>query len=101
VRREQVRAAALAAVPDGDATATAHAPYLANVLDAVEAGRALPSGPTEARASLELATAIYAASVSGEPVTLPIGPSHPCYEGITRAEYEERPSRGREVSVAA
>jgi UDP-N-acetyl-2-amino-2-deoxyglucuronate dehydrogenase len=99
--REQVRTAALAAVPDSDATASAHAPYLADVLDAVEAGRALPSGPTEARRSLELATAIYAASVSGEPVTLPIGPSLPCYGGITRADYEGRPSRRLEVSVAA
>ena len=40
VHREQVRTAALAAVPDSAATASAHAPYLADVLDAVEAGRA-------------------------------------------------------------
>ena len=101
VHREQVRAAALAAVPDSDPPPTAHAPYLADVLDAVEAGRALPSGPAEARASLELATAIYAASVSGASVTLPIGPSQLGYGGITRADYDGRLSRGAEASVAA
>jgi hypothetical protein len=35
----------------------------------------------DARAAIELVTAIYHSSRSGEPVDLPLGAEHPLYEG--------------------
>jgi hypothetical protein len=35
----------------------------------------------DARAAIELVTAIYQSSRSGEAVALPIGPEHPLYDG--------------------
>ena len=72
----------------------AHTPYLASVLDALESGAPLPSGPEQARLSLELATAIYASSLSGEPVALPLGSTHSHYDGVSVAEYAARPRFG-------
>src|SRR5207249_8219290 len=43
--------------------APAHAPYVEAVLSAVADNRPLPVGPDEARASLELCTAIYASAL--------------------------------------
>jgi predicted dehydrogenase len=95
-RRAEVRRAALAAVPDDppDTEVCAHTPYLAAVLDALEAGAPLPSGPEQARLSLGLASAIYASSLSGEPVALPLGSTHPQYDGVAVAEYGARPRYG-------
>ncbi len=95
-RRSELRRAALAAVPDDppDAEVCAHTPYLASVLDALESGAPLPSGPEHARLSLELATAIYASSLSGEPVALPLGSTHSHYDGVSVAEYAARPRFG-------
>ncbi len=50
----------------------------ANTLDH---GAPLPVTMEEARHSLELATAIYHSSKSGQRVTLPLPPSHPAYHG--------------------
>jgi hypothetical protein len=61
------------------------------VLDAIEEGRPLPVGPSEARGSIELATAIYASSLGSEPVALPLERANPCYHGIAREEYAARP----------
>jgi predicted dehydrogenase len=102
-RRSALRHGALDAVPDDppDSTTNAHTPYLSAVLDALDAGRALPSGPEEARRSLELATAIYASSLSGgEPIGLPVDPAHRQYEGVDRAVYAARRRRGQELSPA-
>src|SRR5262249_21783497 len=41
----------------------AHAPYVAAVLDAIEVGQPLPVGPEEARAAVELCTALYASAL--------------------------------------
>ena len=41
----------------------------------------LPVTLADARASLELLTAIYHSAQTGEPVELPIGPDHPRFEG--------------------
>ncbi|MGH0033800.1 MAG: Gfo/Idh/MocA family protein [Myxococcota bacterium] len=48
---------------------------------ALEAGEDPPVTVADARAAIELVTAIYHSSRSGEPVDLPIGASHPLYEG--------------------
>jgi predicted dehydrogenase len=47
----------------------------------LETGAALPVTIAEARASLELATAIYHSSRTGHRVTLPLAPDHPAYGG--------------------
>jgi UDP-N-acetyl-2-amino-2-deoxyglucuronate dehydrogenase len=98
-RRSELRRAALEAVPDREPGAELgdHTPYLAGVLDALGAGAPLPGGPEQARSSLELATAIYASSLSGEPVALPLGPEHPQYDGIDAGEYAARRRAGREA----
>jgi predicted dehydrogenase len=99
--RDEIRRSALAAVPDdpSDSRSSAHTPYIAAVLDALEADRPLPIGPAEARRSLELATAIYASSLTASPVALPIDAGNRFYEGITRGDYEARPRLGRKVTV--
>ncbi len=48
---------------------------------ALESGGALPVTLGDARRSLELITALYASSETGQPVTLPIGPEHAKYKG--------------------
>lgn len=48
---------------------------------ALSDGGALPVTLTDARASLELATALYASARSGVPVALPIAADHPLYAG--------------------
>ncbi len=48
---------------------------------ALASGDALPVTLADARASLELLTAIYDSARSGQPVALPIGPEHPRYSG--------------------
>ena len=48
---------------------------------ALQAGAALPVTLADARASLELVTAIYTSAQTGRPVDLPLGPDHPRYAG--------------------
>jgi predicted dehydrogenase len=102
-RRGELRRAALEAVPDPPAglESSAHAPYLAAVLGALEAGAPLPVGPQEARAPVELATAIYASALAGRPVGLPLGPDDPRYAGISVGDYADRPGIGKEAGVGA
>ena len=101
-RRDEVRRAALAAVPEAapGRESSDHTPYLAAVLEALAAGTPLPVGPEEARTSLELVTAIYASALRGEPVTLPIGRGGPGYEGISAPEYGRRPTTNGGLVVA-
>jgi predicted dehydrogenase len=49
--------------------------------DALDSGDAPPVTLADARASLELITALYASARSGEDVVLPIPVDHPLYEG--------------------
>ena len=44
-------------------------------------GGALPIGLTDARRSIELASALYDSAATGVPVALPIAPDHPVYRG--------------------
>jgi predicted dehydrogenase len=48
---------------------------------ALARGDAPPVGVADARAAIELVTAIYHSSRSGEAVALPLGPDHPLYGG--------------------
>ena len=48
---------------------------------ALEQGQDPPVTVADARASIELVTAIYQSARSGEPVDLPLGSEHPLYEG--------------------
>ncbi|MCG8589291.1 MAG: Gfo/Idh/MocA family oxidoreductase [Proteobacteria bacterium] len=48
---------------------------------ALERGEDPPVTVADARASIELVTAIYHSSRTGEPVDLPLGAEHPLYEG--------------------
>ncbi len=72
---------------------SAHTPYLADVIGTILEGRSLPIGPEDARASLEICTAIYASALSGRPVTLPLDPTNNYYAGITTAFYDGRQRR--------
>jgi predicted dehydrogenase len=49
--------------------------------DALVSGHELPVTLADARASLELLTAIYDSAQTGQPVSLPIGPDHPRFAG--------------------
>jgi len=48
---------------------------------ALESRGELPVTLADARQSIELATALYHSSQEGEPVSLPVGASHPKYRG--------------------
>jgi predicted dehydrogenase len=81
------------------APVSAHAPYVAAVLSAIEQGQPLPIGPDQARASLEICTAIYASALSGQPIQLPVDPTNRCYAGVTTTDYDGR--RRHDVRMAA
>ena len=78
---------------------SAHTPYVAAVLDAIAEGRRLPIGPEEARASLEICTAIYASALTRQPIALPLDSTTRCYTGLTTGDYDGR--RRQSVQTAA
>src|SRR5207249_11966593 len=93
--REETLNAVMSAHPaSADPEATAHAPYLRAVLDAIDAGQPLPIGPEEARASLELCAALYTSALTHDPITLPIERTNRFYGGITTADYDGRRGNG-------
>jgi predicted dehydrogenase len=63
-----------------------YAGQLAGLHDAVVGGAALPVTVADARAALELVTAIYASAESGRAIDLPLGPDHPRYAGWRPAD---------------
>ena len=71
-----------------------HAPYVAAVLDAIEAGRPLPIGPDEAAATLEVCAGIYAAALLGRPVSLPLDRTNGFCRGIAASEYDWHKRKG-------
>ena len=78
---------------------SAHTPYVAAVRDAIAEGRRLPIGPEEARASLEICTAIYASALTRQPIALPLDKTSRCYAGLTTVDYDGR--HGHPVQAAA
>jgi len=70
-----------AALRDFRAGPELYAGQFAGFHAALAAGTELPVTIDDARASLELLTAIYHSSRTGEPVALPIGPEHPRFGG--------------------
>lgn len=70
--------ALLAAAPQGP---EGFAAQFARFADTLDHGAPLPVTMAEARHSLELATAIYHSSRSGQRVSLPLAPEHPAYAG--------------------
>jgi predicted dehydrogenase len=74
-------------------SANSHTPYVAAVLDAIAEGRRLPIGPEEARASLEICTAIYASALTRQPISLPLDSTTRCYTGLTTNDYDGRERR--------
>jgi len=104
--RDESLHAVLEAHPVSETPATklaedsAHTPYVADVMAAILEGRSLPIGPEDARASLEICTAIYASALSGRPVALPINHTNNCYAGLTTAVYDGRQRQSRKSSAA-
>ncbi len=83
-------------------TASAHTPYVADVLDAIEAGRPLPVGPEEARTALDLCTAVYASALTRRPIAVPLDSQSPFYAGLTTAHYDgRRPRRSQPGATAS
>jgi UDP-N-acetyl-2-amino-2-deoxyglucuronate dehydrogenase len=77
---------------------SAHTPYVADVLDAIADGRPLPIGGDEARASLEICTAIYASALARQPIALPLDSTNRCYGGVTTDDYDGRSRHRLETS---
>lgn len=105
--RDELLHAVLDAHPLAETAATkqagssAHMPYLADVIAAILEGRSLPIGPEDARASLEICTAIYESALSARPVMLPIDHTNNCYAGLTTAVYDGRQRQNLKSRVVA
>ncbi|MGH6924399.1 MAG: Gfo/Idh/MocA family protein [Propylenella sp.] len=76
--RQKAIGAAVAEVPLGPERNTGQ---FLRLHKALTEGGPLPVSIADARPSLELVTAAYHSARTGQPVTLPIGPEHPLYEG--------------------
>lgn len=59
-----------------------HTPHVKDFLEAIHLSKPVPVPPCEARRSLELAVALYAAAISHKNVRLPIDRNHCYYSGI-------------------
>jgi len=80
---------------------SAHTPYLADVLDAIQAARPLPVGPEEARTSLDLCAAVYASALTQRPVAVPLDSRSLFYAGLTTAHYDGRRPPRSQAGVTA
>ena len=79
-----------------------HVPYVAAVLDAIEAGNPLPIGPEDAATSLEVCAGIYAAALLGRPVSLPLDRSNRFCRGVAPSDYDGlKARRSQEASANA
>jgi predicted dehydrogenase len=74
-----------AALAGFDAGPEGYPGQFARFCDALERGGELPVTVADARASLELVTALYHSAGTGGPVELPLGPGHAAYRGWGRA----------------
>jgi UDP-N-acetyl-2-amino-2-deoxyglucuronate dehydrogenase len=64
-----------------------HRGYFEAIAAALDMGQPLPVGPEESRHPIELATAIYAAGMTGTRVRFPIDATCPIYGGVSATEY--------------
>jgi len=69
-----------------------HRPYFEAILKALDMEQPLPVGPASARHAVELATGIYTAAITGQPVRFPLDSSATYYRGITAGDYRGRAS---------
>ena len=60
---------------------------MARFHEALTGAGKLPVNSADSRRSLELVTAFYHSSATGEDVALPIGPGHPLYESWVPAQF--------------
>ncbi len=74
--------------PRGDGGS--HRPYFEAILKALDMEQPLPVGPESARHAVELATGIYTAAITGEPVVFPLDDSALFYRGVTAEDYRGR-----------
>ena len=81
---EDVQSGIDAALRDFPAGHQLYAGQFERLHQALVSGGELPVTLADARAALELLTAIYHSSQTGAPVDLPIGPSHPRFGGWLR-----------------
>jgi predicted dehydrogenase len=87
IPRNQASAAALAAKSE-EVTAAPQSGFARQFelfYETVQSGTPLPVTLQDARRSLELVTALFYASQTGQAASLPIGPDHELYNGWTRA----------------
>jgi predicted dehydrogenase len=88
----QTSAAAVREHPDAgsDPETQAHSPYMTAVLDAIDAGAPLPVSAREGRDAVAVCAAIYASALTGGPISLPMDPTAPFYDGVTAEDYAHR-----------
>jgi len=67
-----------------------HTPHFTRFLDAIEGKGPVPVPPEDARASLELAVAMYTSALTGKTVSLPLARTTPYYNGVTTDDYDGR-----------
>jgi UDP-N-acetyl-2-amino-2-deoxyglucuronate dehydrogenase len=65
-----------------------HTPHVRDFLRSIVSSQPVPVPPREARRSLELAVALYAAAIKSEKVLLPIDRHHFCYAGIPSGRFQ-------------
>ena len=63
-----------------------HTPHIREFLTSIGSSDPAPVPPVEARQSLELATGLYAAAITGETVRFPIRQGDPYYAGFAESE---------------
>jgi UDP-N-acetyl-2-amino-2-deoxyglucuronate dehydrogenase len=78
-----------------------HTPYLSAVFDAILQGLPLPVAPKEARAAIEICTAIYASALTRQSTALPLSEKDICYGGLTAEDYNGRQTADRMTAGAS
>jgi predicted dehydrogenase len=79
--RDEDQGAITEALADFEEGPQLYAGQFARFHDALARGAEIPVTLADARAALELLTAIYHSARTGQPVELPIGADHPAFEG--------------------
>ena len=85
LRRRVGRVVPRLRLPDAPST---HVGYWIAIADALDAETALPIGPSDARRSVELVTAVYSSALLQRPVPLPLVGGARHHGGVTKVEYD-------------